>query len=489
MSARAAKADAAEAKATPRRSKGKRPGKAKPTRGARLRVAHVWRDEVMADQVFPAPTKVTLGTSKGSTFVVPDVGIPNGFAILRPGKRGYVLTVGSDMGGRLRLGGDEMEVADLIRKERGDKAAASAGDFHATPLEPGDWGVIELDGEGDHTLFFQFVADDGPLPPSRTFRDSELLLPAAAFAFILHTVILAIMFTLPEPGNPFVFPGRRELMARYLIRRPPVPEPSKAEAQTSEGADKETVNSASKGKKGKAGGEGKQPIARMPDGKEINPEAPKVALLEESARSNFNKIISHKAMDDKITRMLNRMGPRTPGSFSSGPGSGTGFGAGRDGTGTTRGAERGGTGGGGAADKLFESQGKIDAGKTRARKVKGNGGKRKEVAVVGTGTARGDFASWSKEEINKVVRSRQGFIRACYQSGVSVMPNLSGKVVVQFRIKGTGQVSSARVVGGKSTLRNSKVESCIVRQINRLKFPPKGGASAVVEVPFNFSQR
>ncbi|HWN66615.1 MAG TPA: AgmX/PglI C-terminal domain-containing protein, partial [Haliangium sp.] len=65
-------------------------------------------------------------------------------------------------------------------------------------------------------------------------------------------------------------------------------------------------------------------------------------------------------------------------------------------------------------------------------------------------------------------------------------PGLGGKLVVTFRIKPDGTVQSARVVPGKSTLRNSSVESCVTRQITGLKFPAKGGG--VVNYPLIFSQ-
>lgn len=58
--------------------------------------------------------------------------------------------------------------------------------------------------------------------------------------------------------------------------------------------------------------------------------------------------------------------------------------------------------------------------------------------------------------------------------------------MITFRIRSNGTVQSARVVGSKSTLRNSKVESCVTRQLTRLKFPAKGGG--VVNYPFIFSQ-
>ena len=451
----------------------------------RLRVAQVWHDEVMADRVYWVPTKVTLGTTKDCTFTIADVGLPERFSFLEPGKSVYMLTLGADMGGRICLAGDEMDVAEFLDKQGG---GVTSGDVHTTPIRPGDWGVIELDSSGEQNVFFQFVAEEPPLQPPR-WRDAELLLPAIAFSLILHTVILAVLYPHQEEGNSLVFPGRRSLMTRYLVRRPPVPVKTPGQSASKDG-DKEDVKSATRDKKGKAGGEtSEKPLATNPDAPDLAPEAPKVALLDKKATRTFDRIIGHRAMDDKVTRMLNRMGPSTTGTFTQGGATGFGIGDARNGTGATRGSERAGPGGGGSADKLFVSQGKIDTGQTRAPRGNGNnrGTKRKEVAVVKPGTATGDFGGLTKAEIDRVIKARKGFIRACYQNELNRVRGLGGKVVVNFRIRASGKVQSVRVVGGKSSLRNPRVESCIKRQIARLKFPAKD-SGAVVDYPFIFSQ-
>ena len=50
-----------------------------------LRVAYVWRDEVMADVVATKPRKITLGGTRGCTFVTPDLGLPKRFAVILAG--------------------------------------------------------------------------------------------------------------------------------------------------------------------------------------------------------------------------------------------------------------------------------------------------------------------------------------------------------------------------------------------------------------------
>lgn len=456
--------------------------------GPQLQVAHIWRDEVMAHKVIASPRRVTLGTGKKATFTIPDLGLPKNFAILAPVRGGYVLSLGPGMSGRVRMDGKELDVAELVQRRSAASAASDDDDYHKAEVHGGDWGVIELDGKGEHNLFFRFVVADPPLPPPG-WRDTELLLPAIAFALILHTVLIAVTFKLREDGNSLAFPGKRELMTAYLVTRPePDPPPAKSqEDSASKDGEKKSVRSATKGKKGKAGGEGEKPRASDPDPADIPPEI-ETGLLSEESQQIIRKVTVNQALDDKLKRGLARLqGDRRMGDFGSGPGSGTGFGPDQGGTGTTRGGKPGGPGGGGSVQGDVVSQGKIDTGETRRPKGDGGSGRGPtEVAVVGTGDAEGDLGGLTKEEIDRVIRSRKGLIRACYQRELNRTHGLGGKLVVNFRIKADGQVQSVRVVPGKSSLRNPKVESCVVRQITTLKFPAKGGG--VVNYPFIFSQ-
>src|SRR5690349_18087731 len=91
-------------------------------RKSQLRASYVWRDEVMADVVATEPRDITVGTRPGATFTTPELGLPPSFAIIRPGSRGYLLTLGAGMTGRLKLGGEELAVADFVARGHGERA-------------------------------------------------------------------------------------------------------------------------------------------------------------------------------------------------------------------------------------------------------------------------------------------------------------------------------------------------------------------------------
>ena len=244
-----------------------------------LRTALIWRDEVMDDVVLEKPDKITVGTR--GRFVVPDIGLPRGFAIVRPGNRGYLLTLGERMRGTICIDGKEQDVADFVRTGHGE----GAGGFRATPISGRDWGVIDLDESGDYKLFFQFVPIDEPQQfftrpvllaglggyllsilvlmfifyargvqseleilgsgtlgdlaecAFRGFLISSVILGITAliawaivklemegqlsvvFSIILHLALWLMTFFLYDPTDPFVWPGPPTMTAQYLATR------------------------------------------------------------------------------------------------------------------------------------------------------------------------------------------------------------------------------------------------------------------------------
>lgn len=460
----------------------------------KIMASYVWTGEVMADIVVDAPNPITIGSTGKATFTAPDLGLPENFALLRPGARGYVLTVGHGMGGKVSIDGKEMYVRDFLERG-GDGAEGAAGKFRATPVGAGDWGVIDLDKRSDNQVFFRFGKRGKPLPGAG-FKDKEALMPALAFAVLMHSIFIGVSYKFKADGNPLVFPGRAGLMTKYMKDRPepeePPPEDKGDEPAADKDGDKENIKSATKGESGKAGGEGEKPRARDPnpmkgDPAEAVPDRIKVGFLEDENRESLEKLARRGGFDKDLGRALARLQSRTPVAGSrggSGTGTGTGFGPGEDGTGTTRGGKRGGAGGGGSAEGDFQSQGKVDTGETR--KPKGSGGTGsglKEKAVVGFKKPSGSFGGLTRAEIDKVVKAKARSIRACYQRALNDNKGLGGKLVVKFRIKPDGKVKSASVSG---SLSNKSVQSCVKRQIMKLKFRATD-KSAVVNYPFFFS--
>lgn len=515
-----------------------------------LRMSHVWNGEVMEDRVFNVPSAITLGTSGQSTFTVPVANLPQDFAIVRPGNRGYLLTLGANMRGTICVDGIEQPVDEFVRK------GAGGDSFHATPISGRDWGVIDLDDQGRHRIFFQFVPQDQSLLPFLSMKlvlaglagylmtvgalgtmflvrqhqepgDAYLnaamvgLVPlllawlvydivrsdfeqqaADAFSVILHACLLFWTYKLFDPNDdPNVFPGSRAMTGQYLVTRLEDPPPEEKPPPTVGAAKKDEPaapkspekpnHAATKGAEGASGGKGDVERAKDKNARDdVKREAPKVAFFEDKNKKYLDNIVNRDLIAgiDKFNGL--KADETKKGGLGFGPGQGTGVGEG-NGTGTTRGSKNNGSGGNGFSDQdIVRSKGPIDTGKNRPG---GNctgpnctGAAPKEAKVAVGGDTSGDFGGLTAEEIDRVVRARAGIFKACYQKELNHSPGLGGKLVIHFKIAGDGTVSAANT-GGGSTLRNGAVESCVNGNVMRLKFPAKGGA-ANVNYPFVFSQ-
>ena len=496
-------------------------------RDPKLRASYVWCGEVMADAMFHEPAPVTIGpgppVSKPSrwsalahltgvaflislvrairrmperdplpTFVTAPLELPESYPILRPGKTGYVLTVSNKMGGTLSLGGNKVDVSEFARAE------GARGAFRATAVNPGDWGVIHLDNSGEHTIFFQFVDADPPIPTAGWRDSDELLLPAIAFSVFIHAAFLAYAFYYyTGTGSGFGFPGSRELVADYLVSRPAGEEPptEQPKAGTTNG-DEKAEPASTVGKEAKQGGEGEKPRKRAPNPDKGEPaEAlPKssmnVGLVNKRAREKFEKIAMRGGFDKRLGDATARLqGLANDGSAAGfGPGRGTGIGTGT-GTGTTKTGSMAGVGGGGKAHQDVRTTGKLDTGGSRAARGLPDGKGVKEAKVsVKPGKAGGRLGGLTEAQIRKVVMARRNAIRTCYERQLQRQKGLSGKVVIRWKIASNGSVKGAKV--STSSLNSGAVEDCIVRQFARMKFPsPGSGEIPVVKFPFIFSAR
>lgn len=90
-----------------------------------------------------------------------------------------------------------------------------------------------------------------------------------------------------------------------------------------------------------------------------------------------------------------------------------------------------------------------------------------------------------RSDIVKVIRRNIRQIRYCYERSLRRNPSLKGKVVVRWMIMASGRVKGAKVAS--STLKNKRVESCLLRRVLRFRFPKPNPAGLVtVRYPFIF---
>jgi hypothetical protein len=96
-------------------------------------------------------------------------------------------------------------------------------------------------------------------------------------------------------------------------------------------------------------------------------------------------------------------------------------------------------------------------------------------------------ATSSREAILKQMRATQPRVSACYEDGLKRDPTLAGLVEVKFTIGPTGSVPVAATTP-KTTLADSNVQSCILRIIKGLNFPPPPEGMVNIVYPLKFGQ-
>ena len=500
-----------------------------------LRTALIWNDEVMDDVVLKNPKRITIGASGQSTFVVPELGLPAEFAIVRPGNRGFLLTLGERMRGTICIDGQQQDVRDLM-KRAGD---SGQGGFWATPISGRDWGVIDLDETGVHKLFFQFV----PVEDERPFLTKNVMVAAAigwavscvglavmwafkgvdlgeaiargaalataaiaigglmrwiinqdgesqasiVFSAIAHAALLFMVYSLYDGSNAFAWPGTRSLTGNYLVTRlepqPQVIEPKVASSAAT------TPTPATTGPKltavtpiasvtpSTSPGGGRPHPGGVPT-ESLKPSAPAVGMLDPHNRSEIDRMLGH-GLD------LSQFGGLGP-THVTGTGKDKGQGQGEclPGQLCTK------TGGPPGPKGPVTSQGPVTiVPQRKALECKTahctGGGPIGPIPVIKIDGPSDTDGGLTKAEIAEVVNAGRGLIRACYTRELQHNESLAGKLVVHFQINGEGVVTSAKI-GDGSTLHSDPVESCVLRNIRLLRFPAKGSLSNV-KYPFGFS--
>jgi hypothetical protein len=145
-----------------------------------------------------------------------------------------------------------------------------------------------------------------------------------------------------------------------------------------------------------------------------------------------------------------------------------------------------GLGGGGAGGMGFKGMENL-RGKGIGALGAGRIGKGAVGGTVSHATAHsvGAQGSIDKEAVAKVINSHLHEVSSCYERALLTQPGLAGKIVLEWGISTSGNVTSARTKS--STMKSSAVESCILSALKLWKFPPARGAGVIISYPFMFN--
>ncbi len=242
-----------------------------------------------------------------------------------------------------------------------------------------------------------------------------------------------------------------------------------------------------------------QPIKKYADRKVEAPKKPvsKILTAKVTAKRRENAPLRTKIKVENVGA-LGALGGMRNGSKNS---AGFNLNALNDSKGTSwNGAGEGGVGG---MERAVRGKGLIASASGQGGKVEGGGGYGTRGKAGGGrpgygemnmgGTAAAYFepiteealveGGLTKDQIAAVINKHIGEVIYCYEKGLQVRPDLSGRVGVKFNINAGGRVSTASV--GSSSLNSAQVEGCIMNRLRSWPFPkPVGGVNVKVSYPF-----
>jgi hypothetical protein len=436
-----------------------------------LRTAAIWGTTVLVAQQLAPGRSLKVGEGEGAVVAKPDSASVSELPIRAVGN-GWELDARGATGGEVHLRGRKEDPADLGRVGA------------PIPIVAGDYGLIQY---GNFGIFFQF---SNAVPAMRRKRRADWSL---LFSFLFATVAvlgaLALFWATQTPEEvpkPLELTSQAELMLAFNLKEEdvtPPPQTGPQEDDKGQGIKDPGAKDPKEqggGKKVK-GDEGK--LGKNGDAKETRQTGDIKAGLGGMAEALSSDVGDEvKKTLGTISSVADALGGLRSDDIVLGAGSGTGLhGAGPAGGGTAEGgvpfgsgtldtgwgAGRGGgfgSGSGGPGGRGLGGNGKGGLGGGEGTGTGGDG-ERKVAGAQKAAAGQG----LSPAQIQRVVMSRMGAFQACFEMASAHDPTLKGNVGIAFSISPGGDVSAANVSG--SSLKNPRVEGCMLRTFQRLHFP------------------
>ncbi len=431
-----------------------------------LRTAAVWGTTVLAVRDLRAGESLELGDQVEALVPKPEGSAMSNSPVRAVGGSWEIDAAGA-IDGVVYLRGRMENPADLSRSGA------------PVPIVAGDHGLLQY---GSLSIFFQLVT--APQKLRTKWRIDWVFIFSFIFALVCiggGLTLIALLTTPRALDKPTELTSAEDLAVEFHLEEPTPPQPGDKKAESGSGVKdpgakdnkKSGGGKKAKGAEGALGrkgdqdhteqpGEIKQSLGGMSDvlSSDVGHEIQKTLGSISSVADALGGLGSEKIVLGRGAGLGLKGGgdggggdtdgvPFGAGTLDTGwgPGKGGGFGAGSGGPG---GKGRGGNGRGG----IGSGEGNGDG--TGEHKVAGS-----DKPAPGQGL--------TPAQISRVVQSRYGAFRACYEAASAREPNLSGGVTVSFSITPGGDTTGSRVQS--STLGNPRVEGCILRQFARLRFP------------------
>lgn len=427
-------------------------------RNVALRTAAVWGTNVLATALLARGEPMHFGAGAFRELAHPaELGVA--LEPIRAAGSAWELDATGATGGMVMLRGRREDPVELGR--------------HGipVPLLPGDYGILQY---GQFSVFFQFTRGAAPL--GNDLRVDWPLLFAFFIAIQLVAGFLLILWSIAEPAMlpPLELLSGAELRKRIRFKEPEIPEDPKGGKDDGKGnasPDKTPAKTPSGGKRHQ-GAEGRVGATDAKGETKLAGETGPVgglaaALADPSVAKELRATLAAlnpigeelKGLGAASTQFgagSGGAGLRGSGGGGGGTGPGALYGAGNLGTGP--GSGPGGPGGGapGSGGPGGGGNGGPGTGGPGERQIGG-----KTEAKAGSGL--------SMQQVARVVGSRSGSYRACYEMAAAKNPSLKGCVSISISITPSGSVASASVAS--NGLGDDRAAGCIARVFSRLSFP------------------
>lgn len=440
-----------------------------------VEAAMLFRDLVIADDLYQPPTTLKVGSSAECQFQVESELIPGGEMVLLDASGGQpFLVLRPEMTGEIWVGDSHFTPEEAISSGR----AQQAGGGWKLPLTAETRARLAL---GDLVFFFRRSAvPKFSFPIKRDWRAAGLAL--AVSAAIQGGLILVSLLMPPEVGELAM--ERDAQLNRYVQMLLVKPEEKKPEEKPEWLKEKQAAD-----KKSDEKGSAKADKTKPDDSKQ--PE--KSEEVTELARAEARE----EAMNRGAVDVLNQLGPSNVfgGDAAAGVAELEAIGGVSD-TGLGQSYGQGGLGkfGGGlsgAGGRLATGVGggPMGVGRSGGTNVGGNlrsVSDRKARTPVVSSQPFSLTGALDMDIVRRVITEHRREIVACYETELQKLPELQGRIEVEFVIGPDGAVGGTKLKA--STLSNATVESCVQRRVKQWRFPePKGGGTVRVSYPWIFT--
>lgn len=450
----------------------------KPTDDKRtLEVVMLWREAVMRVGHYTTAKPVTVGDGVKNDFRVPLEGLPvSRFHLLDPAGDGdFNINWTEDMAIEVRDGqGERQDGSALLSANHARPGDLQGKTAYTTLLGLHDRVAVRA---GEVTFVIQYVSPVRIIQASLLSTIDYYFTKILALSAIAHLALLLALLLAPQAPEPldddlFKNPNR---FTELILREPAKPRPKRALSGTKAGG-------RHRGDEGKFG----KPDKPKNDAQASKPGAP----IVDPSKRELDRLV---AQNSGLLKALSGSTSAAVSNVLGSGGLGIGFnnavgglrGTAMGDAGGSRGFSTRGTGSGGGGTSL----GIGGLGKGSGRGTGGLG----KVDLGGRGIGKSAITSGrtitkgclTQSQVLRVIGRIRRQAKYCYDKELTANPNLAGKVTTHMEINGAGGVSWVKV--SQSTLGSAKVEQCLVRVMQRMRFPPcKGGGTAEITYPWIF---